>query len=152
MQVGARCHLHGANFHAVRFTRMFRRVIYTSRSLIGADPDALDAIVSTSIRRNAEADVTGMMWADVENFAQVIEGGAEVVARTMDRIRADRRHTDIVMVLDRAVSSRQFGSWSMRRAGHDDDSASGTSFMVGFALGEGTPAARRLYDIVLANG
>jgi len=130
---------------------MFRRIIYISRSLIGADPDGIAAIVSTSISRNAAVDVTGMMWANVDSFAQAIEGDLEAVGQTMDRIQGDCRHTDIVMLLDRPVSSRKFGSWSMRRAGHDDHSTSGTSFMVGFALSEGTSAAKRLYDIVLAN-
>ncbi len=36
-----------------------------------------------------------MLWANGENFAQVIEGDPDNVGRTMGRIRADRRHTDI---------------------------------------------------------
>lgn len=128
---------------------MFRRIIYISRSLIGFDPAEIKAIVSTSMRRNAEVDVTGMMWAGAGNFAQVIEGGADMVAQTMDRIAADRRHTDIVTLLDRPVCSRQFGNWSMRRAGHSDDSSSGTAFMVGFAISQDTLAAKRLYDVVV---
>ena len=95
--------------------------------------------------------MTGMMWADDQNFAQVIEGDPEMVGRTMDRICADRRHTGIAVLLDRPVSSRQFGGWSMRRAGNDNASVPGTSFMIGFALGERTPPAKRLYEIVLAS-
>lgn len=141
----------GSNLDAVRFSRMLRRIIYTSRSLIGPDPSELEAIESSSIRRNAEVDVTGMMWADDQNFAQVIEGDPHMVGRTMDRIRADRRHTGISVLLDRPVSSRQFGGWSMRRAGNDNESVPGTSFMIGFALGERTPAAGLLYEIVAAS-
>ena len=141
----------GSNLDAVRFSQMLRRIIYTSRSLIGPNPSELEAIVSSSIRRNAEVDVTGMMWADDQNFAQVIEGDPDMVGRTMDRIRADRRHTGIAVLLDRPVSSRQFGGWSMRRAYNDNASMPGTSFMIGFALGERTPPAKRLYEIVVAS-
>ena len=92
-----------------------------------------------------------MLWADGASFAQVIEGGSDEVGSTMDRIRVDRRHTDIEVLLDRAVISRQFGTWSMRRAGDDDASAHGTTFMIGFAMGERTALAKRLYDIVMSS-
>lgn len=130
---------------------MLRRVIYISRSLISADPQEIEAVTSSSIRRNAEVEVTGMLWADGESFAQVLEGGSDQVGLTMDRIRNDRRHTDIEVLLDRAVLSRQFGDWSMRRAGADDASTHGTTFMIGFALSERTSSARRLYEIVMSS-
>ena len=91
-----------------------------------------------------------MLWADGKSFAQVIEGGSQEVGLTMDRIRIDRRHTDVELLLDRAIVSRQFGNWSMRRAGDDDASAHGTTFMIGFAIGERKASARRLYEIVMS--
>ena len=92
-----------------------------------------------------------MLWADGIGFAQVIEGGSEQVDSAMNRIRADRRHSDLEVLLDRAVSSRQFGDWSMRKAGNDDASASGTGFIIGYAMGERTRPARRLYEIVMSS-
>jgi hypothetical protein len=130
---------------------MLRRMIYISRSLIGADPQEVEAIVSSSIRLNAEAQISGMLWADGRHFAQVIEGKPDEVGRTMERIRADHRHSDVCMLLDRQVRSRQFGNWSMRQAGNDDESAYATTFMIGFAMGERTGQANRLYEIVLSS-
>jgi hypothetical protein len=130
---------------------MVRRIIYVSRSLIGADPLGFDAILSSSIRWNTDVQVTGMLWADGANFAQVIEGHPDKVGLTMDRIRSDYRHTDIDVLLDREVLSRQFGNWSMWRAGDDDASAYCTAFIVGFALGERSASARRLHEIVLTS-
>lgn len=130
---------------------MLRRIIYISRSLVGADPEEIADIVATSIRLNGEHHVTGMLWADGESFAQVIEGDPGHVGRTMDRICVDRRHTDIAVLLDRAVQSRQFGDWSMRHATDDVACAHGTTFMIGYALGARTASAMRLYDIVLAS-
>lgn len=126
---------------------MLRRIIYISRSLISADPTGIEAIVSSSIRWNAKVKVTGMLWTDGESFAQVIEGDFDEIGLTMDRIRTDRRHTEVEVLLDRAVSLRQFGNWSMRQAGDDFASAHGTAFMIGFAMGEHTASARRLYEI-----
>ncbi|WP_380784313.1 BLUF domain-containing protein [Sphingomonas sp. R86520] len=128
---------------------MLRRLIYISRSMIGADPKQVEAIVSTSIRRNAPLELTGMLWADGESFAQVIEGDPHRLEQTMDRIRIDRRHLDIEVLLDRSVASRQFGNWSMRQAVDDEASAHASTFMIGFAMGERTNLANRLYEIVL---
>lgn len=118
---------------------------------MGHNPNEIAAIVSSSIRRNAEADVTGMLWAGGHYFAQVVEGGPAAVEQTMGRIRADPRHTDIEVLFDRQVSSRQFGRWSMRRAADDDASAYGSAFMIGFALRIPTAPAERLYKIILAS-
>jgi hypothetical protein len=93
-----------------------------------------------------------MLWSDGAGFAQVIEGDPDNVELTMDRIRSDRRHTDIDVVLDRDFLSRQFGNWSMRRAGKDAVGTQGTAFLLGFALSQSTAAARRLYDVVFASG
>ncbi|QCB41153.1 BLUF domain-containing protein [Sphingomonas sp. PAMC26645] len=127
-----------------------RRIIYTSRSLIGGDQTALDAILAESSTWNTEAGVTGMLWSNDAHFAQVIEGEHDKVGVTMDRIRADPRHTDIQMVLDRDVMSRQFGDWAMRRADGGEVSTPGTTFLLGFALGESSVSAKRLYEIIIA--
>jgi hypothetical protein len=141
----------GDESKVARLDKMLRRLIYLSRSLVGADPSALEPIVSSSIARNAEADVTGMLWADGQNFAQVIEGDFAEISETMDRIRADHRHTDLVVLLDRPVSSRQFGDWSMRLAADDVESSHATTFMIGFAMGERSASAKRLYEIIVAS-
>ncbi|MBD8620443.1 BLUF domain-containing protein [Sphingomonas sp. CFBP 13728] len=127
-----------------------RRIIYTSRPLTEANLAELDAIVAESIARNTKVGITGMLWSDGANFAQVIEGDHDEVGATMDRIRSDPRHTDIEVVLDRAVVSRQFGNWAMRRADDGEASTPSTTFLLGFALGERTASAKRLYEIIIA--
>ncbi|WP_010188000.1 BLUF domain-containing protein [Sphingomonas sp. PAMC 26605] len=127
-----------------------RRIIYTSISLTGTDLAELDAIVTESIASNTKAGITGMLWSNGANFAQVLEGGHDEVGATMDRIRADPRHVDIEVVLDRAVVSRQFGNWAMRRADDGEASTPGTTFLLGFALSERTASAKRLYEIIMA--
>ncbi|RYD21728.1 MAG: BLUF domain-containing protein [Spirochaetia bacterium] len=134
----------GTNFSSARSTVM-RRLIYTSKALV--DAHAVAQIMATSIRRNAEADITGMLWTADDCFAQVLEGAHHDVGTTFGRIRYDRRHEGVQILLDREVSSRQFGSWSMREA--DDGEA--TAFMLGFALSQHTPAAARLHQIVLGS-
>ncbi|WP_081469605.1 BLUF domain-containing protein [Sphingomonas sp. PAMC 26617] len=45
------------------------------------------------IVRNIKAGVTGMLWSQGANFAQVIKGSYDQVGATMDRILSDPRHT-----------------------------------------------------------
>jgi hypothetical protein len=129
---------------------LMRRIIYTSRSLIEGNLAELDAILAESIAWNTTAGITGMLWSDGKNLAQVIEGAHDEVGATMDRIRSDPRHTDIEMVLDRAVLSRQFGHWAMRRADDGEASTPCTAFLLGFARGERTASTKRLYEIIIA--
>lgn len=130
---------------------MLRRLIYVSRSLIGADSAALEAIISASVQCNAQVGVTGVLWFADGKFAQVLEGEHNEIERAMDRIRSDPRHTEIVILLDRTVSSRQFGTWSMRRSGPEEACSHSTTFMIGFALGSPTDAAKQLYNIIMSS-
>lgn len=127
------------------------RLIYTSRSLIGHDRGKLDAIVDRSIYHNKADGITGMLWSDGANFAQVLEGEHEAIAATMSRIRADCRHNHVEIVLDRPITQRVFGEWAMAVSDGNPESTDQTAFLIGFAAGQGTPPARRLYDIVMAS-
>ena len=128
-----------------------RRIIYISKARIGDDVDQLAAIVAESVACNTIAGVTGMLWFDGARFAQVLEGDHAAVGSTMDRIRRDRRHSDIEIVLDREIAHRVFAAWAMMRADDSESATMSTSFLIGFARSLHTDAGRRLYQIVLAS-
>lgn len=127
-----------------------RRLVYTSRSLIRSDSSELDAILTVSMARNRAAGITGMLWSDGTNFAQVLEGEPQAIDATMKRISADRRHSNIDIVLDRPVLRRQFGHWAMTRANDSVEGVSSTSFLIGFAVGERSASAKHLYNVLTA--
>jgi hypothetical protein len=122
-----------------------RRIVYISRSLLDEEKGDVPSLIYSSAGRNELAGVTGLLWVGKGHFAQVLEGSAEAVGSTMERIRHDRRHTDIDVLLDGTVASRQFGNWSMRQA--DDEEA--TAFMAGFSLSNPSASYTRLHQIVL---
>jgi hypothetical protein len=126
-----------------------QRLIYTSEATAQTDPWALEAILAISTKRNSEAGVTGMLWSNGESFAQVLEGDRKAVDATMERIRADPRHTKIDVVFNCSVLSRQFGTWAMVLANDDYLAAANTAFMIGFSLGERTPSAEKLRKVIL---
>jgi hypothetical protein len=126
------------------------RLIYISRSLVGTDPGAIDAIVDRSATRNQSQGITGVLWSDGVSFAQVLEGEHHAVVETMNRIRADLRHSEIEVVLDRAIAQRMFGRWAMVLSDTRAESTAETAFLLGFAAGQHTPSARKLHEIVMS--
>jgi hypothetical protein len=127
------------------------RLIYISRDLIGDDHGERRKIVAASAIRNEACGVTGMLWFDGVNFAQVLEGDRVAIDETMARIRADNRHTNIQIVCERQIKHRMFQRWSMALPDHGPDSASSTAFLIGIARSVGGEAASRLYEIVIAS-
>lgn len=70
-------------------------------------------ILMASQRNNLAAGVTGLLYTDGTRFLQVLEGEAEPVTAMFERIRRDPRHHAVVVLSDREVVAREFGSWSM---------------------------------------
>lgn len=91
----------------------FRQIFYTSRSVPKVD---VDRILQQSRHNNAVDGITGLLWHDGTHFLQVIEGPEASVAATYARIAADPRHSDLEILSDRKITTREFGYWSMERA------------------------------------
>lgn len=125
-----------------------RRLIYLSTSQIGDDPGEIDRIVECSRIRNEQAGITGMLWFNGTNFAQVLEGCHDVVDETLHRIRIDVRHTDFRLIADRDVTTRMFSNWAMRRADDNADCIEKTAFLVGYARRECPKMAREILEII----
>lgn len=89
-----------------------------------------------------------MLWSDGQQFVQALEGNDGAVGDTINRIIADRRHTDIETVCDRPINNRIFGSWGMVLADRSCEGTNNTAFIMGYASAQPTPAARRLVDMI----
>lgn len=96
---------------------MLTQVVYTSRPKFDlAEAEGrrtIDNIVAAARRNNSEIGVTGMLLVGPNRFAQILEGEAAAVGKTLRRILADPRH-DAVQVMDmRLVPERRFEDWAM---------------------------------------
>lgn len=88
-------------------------LLYTSNASTAFDDDALDALLTSSRRANAEQGITGMLLYRGGRFVQVLEGERELVLALLDRIRADERHADVRVLIDEPLQRRLFADWSM---------------------------------------
>lgn len=88
------------------------QMIYLS-DMVGSATGQLAAILESAVRHNREDGVTGMLLYSNGNFLQVLEGPADTVQATYQRILQDPRHTNCFILLEQDVAERQFSQWSM---------------------------------------
>ena len=97
-----------------------RQIIYFSTAADNQDSLVVADIVAVSQRENSAHSVTGMLVAAGHRYLQVVEGDAAIVTATMSRIRRDRRHVGVTVLVDRTVQKRGFTTWSAHFEGEPE--------------------------------
>jgi len=92
---------------------MLVRLMYASRAVPAVDQDELVAILKKSKANNPKAGITGVLCFSEGIFIQVLEGGRDAVNRLYNRIAADARHGDVVLLNYEEIAERRFAGWSM---------------------------------------
>ena len=92
---------------------MLVRLMYASRSAQPVDHDTLLAILRQSKGNNPALGITGLLCCSDGIFIQALEGGRGAVNRLYNRIAADPRHTDVVLLSYEEIGERRFASWAM---------------------------------------
>ncbi|MBM3388835.1 MAG: BLUF domain-containing protein [Betaproteobacteria bacterium] len=92
---------------------MLVRLMYCSRAATGVDSEELSLLLRQCRSHNGEAGITGMLCFSEGLFIQVIEGGRSGVNQLYQRILADPRHHDVVLLVYDEISQRRFAGWMM---------------------------------------
>ena len=92
---------------------MLVRLMYASRATETVRPEVLTAILRKSTQNNPTAGVTGVLCFSGNVFLQVLEGGRSQVSNLYNRIAADPRHSDVVLLSYEDIAERGFAGWSM---------------------------------------
>lgn len=92
-------------------------LLYVSRCAVSAGlwSSSLADIQSTSINNNSKLNITGLLIATPDWFAQLLEGPPENVDRVMMSILADPRHTDVKIVRRKMVDKQRGLTWRLAR-------------------------------------
>jgi hypothetical protein len=99
---------------------MLERIVYVSAAAASLGADALDEILRKSRANNARDGLTGMFIYHDGSILQVLEGPADRVQATYDRIARDPRHRQVMKLWSGPVATRAFDDWSMGFARLDD--------------------------------
>jgi len=85
-----------------------RSILYISRISpeIASDHNALSAIVQAAKSWNAQVGITGALIITDLHFVQQIEGPSARIAELLDKLRADKRHSDITVIEDTVARER----------------------------------------------
>ena len=86
---------------------------YASRVAESLKPEGLSAIMKKSTANNPAIGVTGVLCFSGEVFLQVLEGGRSQVSALYNRIAADPRHHDVVLMSYEEIAERRFAGWAM---------------------------------------
>ena len=89
-------------------------VKYASQSLINGDLGTLETLRNTCVFRNAQRDITGALYYDMDWFFQILEGPRNDVEVLIRSLRTDARHADMRILQSGGITKRTFSRWSMK--------------------------------------
>jgi hypothetical protein len=89
-----------------------RQLLYTSVTKRDLADSVIEEILAASRRNNSAAQISGVLLYHDGGFMQVLEGPHDAVEETYQRIAADTRHRNTLVLLKREAP-RVFQEWSM---------------------------------------
>ena len=99
---------------------MIRCIAYISKATSVCSKDEIHDLVSRAQVKNAAMGISGRLFYIDARFIQILEGGTASVGALFQKIMADRRHRQVVTLLDRPIEQRAFRDWSMQLVAGDD--------------------------------
>jgi len=88
-------------------------LIYVSSAEMLMSSDDLMFLLTQCREKNPLVGVTGMLLYKGGNFMQMLEGEQSVILGLFEKIKRDRRHKDVIKILDGEIQQRNFQNWSM---------------------------------------
>lgn len=88
-------------------------LVYISKATRRVTHADLLALAAEAQLRNARCGVTGLLLYSGDHFLQVIEGRDHVLNMLFNKIKPDKRHTDVEQLLYTPTRDRIFGDWAM---------------------------------------
>jgi hypothetical protein len=104
---------------------VLKRISYISKFSRPFTRDEIDGLAADAAERNRSLGVTGMLMSSGGIFYQVLEGPTDTVDRLFQKIAADPRHKDVlVLSTHEEFEDRQFPSWAMKKVNLDEETLS----------------------------
>jgi hypothetical protein len=88
-------------------------IVYISTSVELMTDEELTEILNEARENNSAKDVTGVLLYSEGTFIQVLEGEPEAIEQIFARIYLDRRHKNIIKLIDKPLEERNFAEWAM---------------------------------------
>jgi hypothetical protein len=90
-----------------------RSIVYVSTACYPMKAPELEALLVEARRLNSRYGITGVLLHSDGRFMQCFEGPEQAVEETYARIRASRRHHNLIELSNERVRARSFSAWDM---------------------------------------
>jgi len=97
----------------IEVKQVLKHLIYSSRPF-GFDQNTLNGILVTSVDNNKRDQITGALICRSDLYLQYLEGPAESINETFNKIQHDDRHVEIKVLKEGMHAERLFPKWAMR--------------------------------------
>jgi hypothetical protein len=88
-------------------------LVYVSKAVVHLDKQQLLDLVARSQEKNTQSAVTGILLVSNGYFFQMLEGEESVVRQLFERIKLDKRHEQVALLLAYEVRQRRTPTWDM---------------------------------------
>ncbi len=92
---------------------MVYQLIYTSSATELLDSDALKELALKATSKNKSNQITGLLLHCQGLIFQVLEGDKNDVINLYETIAADKKHSGILVLMQRETDRREFPDWYM---------------------------------------
>ena len=92
---------------------MLYRIIYLSSAVSTFNKVEKEDMLLKAKAYNKLNNITGILIYFDGNFIQILEGEKENVIELYNKIQADKRHKNIIKVIEDQIKKRQFEEWNM---------------------------------------
>jgi len=88
-------------------------IVYVSFSVKDLTEKNLEDLLVDIRKRNKLQKVTGLLLYNDGTFIQLIEGKTGIIQNLFEKIQNDRRHSNVVLLLEESIKKRAFPDWTM---------------------------------------
>lgn len=92
---------------------MLSQLVYVSNRKPNCTAAEIDKILTSCKKNNPPLDITGILLYSETKFIQLVEGEAKVIMGLYDKIKADDRHSNTMMIAYSPIKEKSFPSWHM---------------------------------------
>lgn len=92
---------------------MLKYLAYVSRQSHILSEDAIADLLKKCRNNNAKMNITGMLIYFDGTFVQFLEGPEKNIHQLFEVISIDKRHQDVIILLEGTTNKREFADWSM---------------------------------------
>ena len=89
------------------------QILYTSKAVNPFKDDELQLLLEAARSNNSKKSITGMLLYCNSNFIQLLEGNEKDLMDLFEIISADKRHNEVVKIMESTIEQPQFPDWSM---------------------------------------